>query len=304
MGGSYLELSRDELQQRVDKAEALLEECSLCPRACGAHRCWGDQGPCLTGDKARVDSYGPHHGEEKPIRGRRGSGTIFFSGCNLQCVFCQNYDTSRAEAGELVESDELAGIMLDLQGQGCHNINLVSPTHVVPQVLASLARAIEDGLTLPLVYNTGGYDAVNTLRVLDGIVDIYMPDMKYQEEETGRRLSRVPEYPAINRAAIKEMHRQVGDLTLDEDGIATRGLLVRHLVLPGELAGTREAMEFLAEEVSKDTYVNLMAQYYPAYRAGEYPPLDRPLTRNEFRQAIRAAREAGIHRIHGLIQRG
>jgi putative pyruvate formate lyase activating enzyme len=229
--------------------------------------------------------------------GRHGSGTIFFTHCNLRCIFCQNYNISQLGEGEEVSAEELAKMMLSLQAKGCHNINLVSPTHVVPQILEALELAVANGLSVPLVYNTGGYDSLETLKILDGIVDIYMPDMKYSNEETARKLSGIKNYPQINRAAVKEMHRQVSDLQLDGDGIAIRGLLVRHLVLPNGLAGTAESVRFLAEEISTNTYLNIMAQYYPSYRAHEFPPLARPIYRREFLDAVRIALECGMERL-------
>ncbi len=226
--------------------------------------------------------------------GRGGSGTIFFGGCNLNCVFCQNYETSQLDEGREVTSEQLGRIMLALQARGCENINLVSPSHVVPAILGALAIAAAGGLTLPLVYNTGGYDALPTLRLLDGVVDIYMPDMKYARADVGLRLSGVPNYPEINRAAVKEMHRQVGDLKIAADGVARRGLLVRHLVLPGGLAGTADTVRWLAEEISPRTVVNVMRQYYPCYKAGVHPPLDRRVTAAEWAAALKATREAGL----------
>ncbi len=247
--------------------------------------------------KARVSSAGPHLGEEDVLRGRRGSGTIFFAGCNLQCQFCQNSDISQEAGGLEVEPEELAGMMLDLQDRGCHNINLVSPSHVAPQIMAALLVAAERGLRLPLVYNTGGYYSLEMLQLLDGVVDIYMPDMKYADSDTARRYSKVVDYPDANQAAVREMHRQVGDLQLDSTGVAARGLLVRHLVLPDHLAGTEQILRFLAEEISPQTYLNLMDQYRPAYRAAEYPALSRPITVDEYRDAVRIARKSGLQRL-------
>jgi putative pyruvate formate lyase activating enzyme len=244
-----------------------------------------------------VSSYGPHFGEEAPLVGGHGSGTIFFTNCNLRCLFCQNYSISQLGEGYRVSKEELAYIMLSLQAQGCHNINLVSPTHVVPQILEALELAVKSGLHLPLVYNTGGYDSVETLRILDGIVDIYMPDMKYDDEKIARELSGIENYPEINKAAIKEMHRQVGDLEISEEGVAQRGLLVRHLVLPNGLAGTRGIVNFLSREISRNTYVNIMAQYRPCYRALEIASLGRPLSSAEFYEALCFAREAGLTRL-------
>ena len=229
--------------------------------------------------------------------GRHGSGTIFFAYCNLHCVFCQNYSISQLGEGSTVDSTELAGMMLSLQTKGCHNINLVSPTHAVPFVLEALEIAAGKGLQLPIVYNTGGYDSLEALELLDGIVDIYMPDMKYSEAKIGEKFSDAKGYPQVNRAAVKEMHRQVGDLQLDESGVAMRGLLVRHLVLPHGLAGTEGVMKFLSEEVSTDTYLNVMAQYHPCYQAFDYPQLSRPITGEEFSAALELARRYGLHRL-------
>jgi len=244
-----------------------------------------------------VSSYNPHFGEEDPLVGRGGSGTIFFAWCNLKCQYCQNYDISQLGHGREVEPEALASMMLWLQEHGCHNINFVSPTHVVPQILAGLLLAAQAGLRLPLVYNTGGYDSLNTLTLLDGVVDIYMPDMKYADAEIAERYSKVKNYPAVNQAAVREMHRQVGDLVIDEDGVAQRGLLVRHLVLPGGLAGTAEIVRFLAEEISLNTYLNVMAQYRPCYRADRFPELNRSLTAEEYAEAVSLALQAGLTRL-------
>jgi len=244
-----------------------------------------------------ISSYGPHFGEEAPLVGRRGSGTIFFTYCNLRCVFCQNYTISQLGEGRAVDREELAGMMLSLQAKGCHNINLVSPTHVVPYILDALELAVSLGLYLPLVYNSGGYDSVETLKLLDGIVDIYMPDMKYSDEKTAEQLSGIKDYPSINRAAVREMHRQVGDLQIDEEGVARHGLLVRHLVLPNRLAGTQEVVRFLAQEVSTNTYLNIMAQYHPCYKAFEISQLSRPVNKQEFHEAIDLAHQQGLDRL-------
>jgi len=229
--------------------------------------------------------------------GQRGSGTIFFANCNLSCVFCQNYTISQLGEGREVSAEELAAMMLSLQGRGCHNINLVSPTHVVPQILEALDLAVSRGLSIPLVYNTGGYDSVDTLKLMDGVVDIYMPDMKYADDEVARCYSGVDNYVSVNRAAVAEMQYQVGDLEIDEHGVAVRGLLVRHLVLPYGLAGSRETMRFLANEISSNAYVNVMAQYHPCYRAFDFPQLNRPITREEFLEAIGCAHEEGLTRL-------
>lgn len=294
---SYLSLLRSgELQRRVVEAHEHLAACDVCARVCRVNRLSGERGICRTGERARVSSYGPHLGEEAPLRGWRGSGTIFFTRCNLHCQYCQNWDISQTDAGEEVEAEELAAIMLELQSYGCHNINLVSPSHVVPQILAALLIAAGAGLALPLVYNTGGYDSLEMLRLLDGVVDIYMPDMKYGDSAVARRYSLVRDYVKVNQAAVREMHRQVGDLQLDERGLARRGLLVRHLVLPNQLAGTAQVVRFLAEEISKDTYLNLMDQYRPEYLASRYLPLNRRITPQEYRHALELAQKAGLHR--------
>jgi putative pyruvate formate lyase activating enzyme len=294
----YLTLYRSgELSRRVKLAKEIISCCQLCPRRCRVNRLAGETSNCRTASSAIVSSYNPHFGEEAPLVGYHGSGTIFFTNCNLRCVFCQNYPISQLGEGEKVSSDKLAGMMLSLQAIGCHNINLVTPTHVVPQILEALEIAVAKGLSIPLVYNSGGYDSVETLKLLDGIVDIYMPDMKYSDEERARKYSGIENYPSVNRAAVKEMHRQVGDLQIDEHGIAYRGLLVRHLILPHRLAGTAEVVRFLAEEISPNTYLNLMAQYRPAYKASQFDELSRPITREEFIEAIKLAREQGLWRL-------
>jgi len=295
---AYLSLLENgELQARVSRAYQMLESCELCPWTCRANRLAGKTGICHTTDRARVASYGPHLGEEDPLRGWRGSGTIFFARCNLRCQFCQNADISQADAGNEVEPEELALMMLELQEQGCHNINFVSPSHVVPQILASVLIAASAGLRIPLVYNTGGYDSLAALELLDGVIDIYMPDMKYASAQIARTYSKIRRYPEVNKAAVREMHRQVGDLQIDQDGLATRGLLIRHLVLPYGLAGTQEILRFLAEEISKDTYLNLMDQYRPAFNAGQFAKLKRPVKREEYQDAVQMASEAGLNRL-------
>ncbi len=293
---AYLALLHSgELRRRVRAAYDRLRTCDFCGRECRVDR-YERPGTCRTGVQAVVSSFGPHFGEEAPLRGYQGSGTIFFAWCNLNCQFCQNYDISQLGHGREVEPEELAKMMLSLQSQGCHNVNLVSPTHVVAPILAALLIAAEAGLRLPLVWNTGGYDSLAALALLDGVVDIYMPDMKYADEGVAYKYSKIKNYPAVNQAAVKEMHRQVGDLVLDENGIALRGLLVRHLVLPEGLARTAEIARFLAEEISRDTYINVMDQYRPCYKAAGLPPLDRPITRAEYEQALQQAGEAGLHR--------
>jgi putative pyruvate formate lyase activating enzyme len=281
---------------RVAAALSLLEACRLCPRTCGVNRLDGKTGVCRTGRRAIVSSAAPHFGEEKPLVGNRGSGAIFFSGCNLKCLFCQNYEISHLLAGDEVSAGRLAMLMLHLQKIGCHNLNLVTPTHVVPQILEALELAVKGGFRLPIVYNTGGYDDLEAIRFLDGIVDIYMPDIKYLSPEAAKEYSDAEDYPTVIKKVIREMHRQVGDLVISPEGIATRGLLVRHLVMPGMLEDTDRIVSFLAGNISQDTYINIMAQYRPEYLAYEHPPLDRPLSRDEWREALRLARAAGLHR--------
>ena len=294
---AYLKLSRENLPSKIKALEDILKNCNLCPRNCNVDRISGEKGFCRTGDKPFVSSWNPHFGEEKPLVGQCGSGTIFFARCNLGCLFCQNWTISHLGEGRIISFETLAQIMLTLQNYGCHNINLVTPTHQVPMILRSLQIAIECGLHLPLVYNCGGYESIDTLRILDGIVDIYMPDFKYSFPDVALKYSKAKDYPPVAKAAIKEMHRQVGDLVTDKKGVALRGLLVRHLVLPEGLAGTEEIVRFLVEEISPNTYTNIMAQYYPCYQAGEFPPLDRRITNDEYRKSVKAAREAGLKRL-------
>ncbi len=301
---AYQELYRSgELEERVARARAILKDCQLCPRRCRVDRLRGERGMCRIGSEAVVSSHGPHFGEEAPLVGLRGSGTIFFTYCNLRCMFCQNYSISQLGQGRVATKGEIAKMMLSLQERGCHNINLVTPTHVVPMILEALKIAAGLGLSIPLVYNCGGYESVETLELLDGIVDIYMPDMKYSDERNARRFSGVKDYPSVNRAAVKEMHRQVGDLQIDERGVARRGLLIRHLVLPNGIAGTEGVVRFIAEEISRSTYLNVMAQYYPAHRAFKIPALSRPLQRPEFAEAVNLAREHGLERLDGVRPR-
>jgi putative pyruvate formate lyase activating enzyme len=281
----------------IHKTNRMLEECSVCPRNCGIDRTQDETGFCEAGYLPEVSSYSPHFGEERPLVGRHGSGTIFLTHCNLGCLFCQNYAISHGGEGRKIPIEKLARIMLELQRLGCHNINFVSPTHFVPQILAALPQAIEKGLTIPLVYNTGGYDSVETLRLLDGIFDIYMPDFKYGLGKVSQKYSQAADYPLVAEMALEEMFRQVGDLDIDERGIATRGLLVRHLVLPGGLAGTQAVMRFLAKKISQNTYVNIMDQYYPC---GDIPldsPLRRRITSEEYQDSIAIAKKEGITRL-------
>jgi len=302
---AYLALLRSgELATRAATARRALRACRLCPRGCGVDRADGKFGFCLTGAAANVTSAFPHHGEEDVLRGRRGSGTIFFNRCNLQCIFCQNSDISQAPAGIPASADELAEVMLGLQAHGCHNINFVTPSHVLPQILEALAIAARRGLNLPLVWNSGGYDALEALALLDGIVDIYMPDFKFWEPATAKRLANAEDYPARARDALREMHRQTGVLRCGPDHLARRGVLVRHLVMPGLLNESQEILKFLANELSPDTFVNIMAQYHPSHRVGTrsadgkvlYAELNRRVTTEEMAEAYESARAAGLWR--------
>lgn len=288
------------LQQAVQLALDMLPSCTLCPRQCRVNRTGKEAGYCGTGRQATVASYSPHFGEEPPLVGDHGSGTIFFSHCNLQCVFCQNHDISIQGDGHIIFPDQLAAMMIRLQAQGCHNINLVTPTHVVPQILEALDTAVDLGLRIPLVYNCSGYESLDTLALLDGIIDIYMPDFKFSDPASARLCTSKPDYPDVAKAAIREMYGQVGDLTLDERGVARRGLLVRHLVLPGGHAGTAEVMRFLAEEISANTCVNVMDQYFPAHEAHLHPPFDRRVSREEYLAARKMAEDAGLRLVESL----
>lgn len=301
---AYFSLTSDEIQGRVEAGLLELAGCCACPRNCHVNRIANETKTCNTGRYAQVASSGPHLGEEDCLRGWNGSGTIFFSLCNLRCVFCQNWDISQRSAGTELRPAPIADIMLDLQRRGCHNINFVTPEHVVPQVLEAMAVAIPRGLRLPVVYNTSGYDAVESLRLLDGIVDIYMPDFKFWKRETAKSLAKAPDYPESARAAIQEMNRQVGPLKFAPNGLARRGVLVRHLAMPGQLDEARAIFGWLSEEVSADTYVNIMGQYRPQYEVGQiaengsrkYESIDRAPDRAELRAAYAAARDAGLWR--------
>lgn len=291
---SYPELFKTgELNSRVRRLRELLEPCRLCPRECGALRLSGERGECGAGADAEISSFGPHFGEESPLVGRGGSGTVFFAFCSLHCVFCQNYETSRGMLRDTVTAPGLAEIMLGLQRRGCENINLVTPTHYLPQIVEAVTIAAGRGLHLPLVYNCGGYERIESLRLLERIVDIYMPDFKYADEEMAQKYSQVDDYPRIAGEALKEMQRQVGDLVLDQNGVAQKGLLIRHLVMPAGIAGTAGLMEFIAREVSPHARINVMNQYHPAYRAGRYPEINRRITRREYLEALASARESG-----------
>ena len=290
----YLNIKEEEFDRRIEKAYKLLSSCEVCPHKCRVNRLKGEQGICRSGEEVIVSSYNAHFGEEPPLVGNFGSGTIFFTNCNLKCVYCQNYPISQLGNGNKVSLSELAKIMLALQKRKCHNINLVTPTHFVPQILKSLKLAIKIGLHIPIVYNTSGYDSVNTLKLLDGIVDIYLPDARYADNEIALKYSSAPGYFEIMKKALKEMHRQVGDLSLNRMGVAHSGLIVRHLVLPEGLSDTRKIMRFIAREISPHTYISLMAQYFPAYQAGQFPPLSRRINREEYREAFQAFKEEGL----------
>ncbi len=298
MDAAYIEAYRSgRLEKALRRASEWMKKCTLCPRMCRVNRVADEKGFCRTGKLAVVASYGPHYGEERPLIGRGGSGTIFFSHCNLFCVFCQNYDISHGGEGTPIGPEELAEIMLSLQKNGCININFVTPSHVIQQILEALPIAVQRGLNVPLVYNCGGYERVSALKLLDGIVDIYMPDFKFWDQEAAREFCGAPDYPERARAALREMHRQVGDLVLDGSGRAQRGVLVRHLVMPGGLAGTPELVDFIAKEVSAHTYVNIMDQYHPCGEASGNSAINRRITHAEFRQALEAAEKAGLTRL-------
>ncbi len=286
---SYLNLSEEEWLARINRALDMLSNCRVCPHRCGVNRLKDEKGYCKTGRYAIVADYFPHRGEEKPIRGKRGSGTVFFSYCNMRCVYCQNYTISQLGEGEELRAEELAEVFLKLQGLGCHNINLVSPSHVVPQILQALYIAVKGGLRIPIVYNTSSYDSLESLRLLDGIVDIYLADFKYGDDIAGKKYSKVRDYHKVALQAIREMHRQVGDLQVDQEGIAIRGLLVRHLVLPQDIAKTKTVMEEL-RSISPRMAVNVMDQYMPYYQAYNYPELSRRASKEEFRKALEHAK--------------
>jgi putative pyruvate formate lyase activating enzyme len=299
---SYLSLDREsELSRRVSRGAELLRLCVLCPRRCGKDRLAGEVGWCRTGALARVASWNLHRWEEPPISGWAGSGTIFFSNCTARCVFCQNYPISQFGGGREVTPCELAGMMLELQAKGAHNVNLVTPTHVVPQFLQALAAAVPQGFRLPIVYNTSGYESPETLALLDGIVDVYLPDAKYADDQVATRISGYTGYVSANRAALHEMLRQVGDeLILDDLGIARRGMIIRHLVLPNALSQTAEVLAWLAASLSPRIWVSLMDQYFPAHEAIDHPLLGRKLTGGEYAAAVDAFHAAGLH--NGWLQ--
>jgi putative pyruvate formate lyase activating enzyme len=294
----YLTLyEHGKLAERIAEAQKRLSPCRVCPRRCKVDRLSDEKGICQTGARAAISSYAPHFGEESPLVGSGGSGTIFFTHCNLLCLFCQNYEISHLGQGLETDAGQLASMMVSLQRQGCHNINFVTPSHVVPQILAALPKAIEKGLTVPLVYNSSGYDSPETLKLLEGIIDIYMPDFKFWNRESAKRYAKASDYPEVAQKAILEMHRQVGDLVMDDEGVAVKGLLVRHLVMPGGLEETREVLRFLAQGVSVDTYVNVMDQYRPCGKAYQCEPIDRRLSSDEYQEALKMAKDAGLHRL-------
>jgi putative pyruvate formate lyase activating enzyme len=288
-----------ELVRRAERALQALADCALCPRECHVDRLADRIAVCKTGRYAVVSSFFAHHGEEDCLRGWKGSGTIFFSWCNLRCVFCQNFDVSWEGQGRVTRPEQLAAMMLHLQAEGCHNINFVTPEHVVPQILEALPMAAEGGLRLPLVYNTSAYDSLDSVELMDGIVDIYMPDFKFWDVQMARQYLKAPNYPEAARRAIKAMHKQVGDLLLDENGLALRGVLLRHLVMPGGIAGTREIMEWAAQELGPNTYVNVMPQYCPAGKVSgrQYVEINRRISGDEMESAVAAAHAAGLWRL-------
>lgn len=290
-------LASGRFEERIAALRQCLASCRLCPRRCAVDRTAGRLGFCKGGMEAGVSSFGPHYGEEQPLVGSGGSGTIFFSGCNLGCCFCQNYEISHLSEGRETPVEHLAATMLKLEEMGCHNVNLVTPTHFAPQIAEAVKAAAAAGLCIPVVYNCGGYESVETLRLLDGIVDIYMPDFKFWNVASSERYLNAPDYPEVARAAVKEMHRQVGDLVVRE-GLALRGLLVRHLVMPGHLDDAREILSFLARDVSAETFVNVMPQYRPCYRSSEYPEIAASPTHDEFVRALHFGEEAGLKRIY------
>jgi putative pyruvate formate lyase activating enzyme len=298
---SYLDSCQNgKLQKIIEQGFKLLESCCICPRKCGVNRLKDEKGFCKTGIKPRICSYMPHHGEEPPISGTQGSGTIFFSYCNMACVYCQNYEFSQSGQGREVDSEELAKSMLELQKIGCHNINLVTPTHVMPQILKALESAINKGLKIPLVYNTGGYELAEIIKLLDGIVDIYLPDMRYGDGNTAVRYSSAPDYPKYNWEAVKEMHKQVGVAEIDDKGIIKKGIIIRHLVLPNNISGTDKIMKFISEEISKDTYISLMSQYCPYYKASQFKEISRRITSQEYEEAKQLMNKHGLY--NGWIQ--
>ncbi|HAJ56206.1 MAG TPA: radical SAM protein [Candidatus Omnitrophica bacterium] len=288
------------LHKKAETALSMLESCAICPRKCGINRLKDEKGFCRTGRNALVCSYFAHHGEEPAISGTKGSGTIFFSRCNLKCLYCQNYDFSQLEEGRKAGASELAGYMLELQELGCHNINFVTPTHVMPQILEALILAVRDGLHIPLVYNTSGYELPEMIRLLDGIIDIYLPDMRYADNAHAARYSLAPDYPEFNQRSVKEMFDQVGIAKFDENDIIERGLIIRHLVLPQDLSSTEQICAFIAKKLSPQVYISLMSQYQPCFEAESNPPLDRRITREEYARAVSSLKKYGLE--NGWVQ--
>jgi len=293
------------LKEVIEQAFEMLESCSICPRGCKVNRLQNELGFCATGLKPRVCNFMAHHGEEPPISGKNGSGTIFFSGCNMRCVYCQNYSFSQSGEGKEVEIEQLAGFMLQLQEAGCHNINLVTPTHVMPQILAALGMSIGEGLKIPLVYNTGGYELPEVIKMLDGIVDIYLPDMRYADNAMAIKYSKAPDYSGYNQQSVKEMHRQVGIADISSSGLIKRGMIIRHLVLPGNISGTDNVMRFIKEKISPKAYISLMSQYSPYHQAQEFKEIYRRITNREYRKAEDIMERYGLHNgwmqdAHGL----
>lgn len=293
---AYVKLHQSgKLREIARQLYDIYENCTLCPRMCKVNRLNGETGVCSGSHWVKISSVHPHFGEERPLVGRRGSGTIFLTNCNLRCIFCQNWDISHSGDGYEISDEELAGEMLRMQKSGCHNINFVSPTHYLPNIVQAIEHAVEKGLHLPIVYNTGSYDRVEILQMLEGIVDIYLPDFKFADEAVAAKYAPgAGDYPTVAKAALKEMHRQVGILQTDENNIAVKGLMIRHLVMPEEQAGTKEFAKFVAQELDPGTYVNIMAQYHPAYKANLHPGLSRRITTAEYKEAMQAARDAGL----------
>lgn len=297
---SYLNISVEEFEKRIKDAEQILQSCRICPHQCGVNRIAGEKGLCRSTAQVMVSSYNAHFGEEPPISGIGGSGTIFFTNCTLRCVFCQNYPISQLGNGNPVSISQLSKMMLDLQKRGCHNVNLVTPTHFVPQIIAAIAQSSKEGLSIPIVYNTSGYESLTALKLLEGIIDIYMPDAKYADNILARKYSGAKKYFDVLKDALREMYRQTGDFKVDKNGVAISGLLVRHLVLPNNLAGTDQILPWIAQNISNKTYISLMAQYFPTFRAADYPQLSRLITRKEYQEAKFVLKQCGFE--NGWLQ--
>lgn len=299
MRPTYIEsYKKGDLERKIEIFSKRLELCNLCPRNCKVNRKKGEKGYCKAPSEITISSYFPHFGEEKVLVGKGGSGTIFFTYCNLGCIFCQNYTISHLGMGEIIDTETLATIMIELQNMGCHNINLVTPTHYVPQILEALFYAIPKGLNIPLVYNSSGYESLETLRELDGIIDIYMPDIKFWSPDISLQLANAYDYPEVAKEAVREMYRQVGNLITDENGIAIRGLIIRHLLLPNGVSSIKEWLEFLKREISTDVFINIMPQYRPLYKAYKYPLINRTISLNEYKEAVNLAKNMGFSRIY------